>query len=77
MKFKVTLKDPDGFFDGVQDAVTQQLLILDLPEDEREALHDVKQEKIMEFIDKWVEYSEYVTIEFDTEANTATVLPRR
>ena len=77
MKFKVTLKDPDGFFDGVQDAVTQQLLILDLPEDEREALHDVKQEKIMEFIDKWVKYSEYVTIEFDTEANTATVLPRR
>jgi uncharacterized protein YerC len=32
-------------------------------------------DEALEFVKKYVKYEEYVTIEFDTEAKTATVLP--
>lgn len=77
MKFSVQLKDPDGFYDGVHDAVKAQIDELGkLSDDERESLEEIRMNSINEAIDKWVEYNEYITIEFDTEANTATVVPR-
>lgn len=41
------------------------------------AMEDVKspeKEKIRSIAEQWIKYSEYCTIEIDTEANTATVL---
>jgi hypothetical protein len=32
-------------------------------------------EPMQEFASRWVKYGEYITIEFDTEAGTATVVP--
>jgi len=76
MKFTVTLKDPDGFYESIKEAVDNSLngtTLLD--EDEFEELAEIRRVKINEAISKWVKYSEYITIEFDTTANTATVVP--
>ncbi len=56
MKFQITFKDPDGFYESIKD----------LPEDQREEAE--------QFAAEYTRYSEYLTVEFDTEAGTATVL---
>jgi hypothetical protein len=59
MIFRITFKDPDGVDDSVAEAADK---------------HGVPEEDIREHIRPWVEFSEYVTIEIDTVARTATVL---
>jgi hypothetical protein len=76
MKFKVHIKDPDGFYDAINDAVKEQLQALSLPDDEKGALHYVKSEKVASFLKQWVKYGECMVVEFDTETNSATVLRR-
>ena len=76
MKIKITLKDPDGFWDGVSNAVQAEVQKLDgLRFSERVSLAETRRDSILEYLSTWVEHSEYITIEFDTEAKTATVLP--
>jgi hypothetical protein len=77
MKFRVILKDPDGFSEGVMDAVDDELKRLNLNKDDQETLREPKELKLFEFLEKWVEYSEYVTLEFDTEEKTAIVVDRK
>ena len=78
MKFKVTLKDPDGFHECTQDAAKDAVMAIDgLDAGERESLIETRTEKLGEFMAKWVEYGEYISIEFDTEAKTATVVARK
>ena len=73
MKIVVTLKDPDGFYESVEEEVVKSLKSSGLPEHEQEALTDTRLQKAWEFLSTWVECQEYVTLEFDTEAGTATV----
>lgn len=75
MKFKVMLKDPDAFFEAVTDVIDVSLKGTTFSEDEFEALAEIWREKISESISKWVKFSECITIEFDTTAGTATVVP--
>jgi len=76
MKIKITLKDPDGVYDSLQKAAEESVdEITGIDEDEKEELIERRKEKISESIEKWVEYDEYVTIEIDTDNNTAKVLP--
>jgi len=77
MKFTVYLKDPDGFSDGIGDAVDASIKAMGLDEDEAEAIKEARTQKVSDALGKWVEYGEYVTLEFDTEAGTATVVPRK
>lgn len=77
MKFRVQLKDPDGFFDGVSDAIDASVESLDLDEEERDAVKERRRETVNSALEKWVKYSEYVTLEFDTDAGTATVVALR
>jgi len=74
MKIKVTMKDPDTMFVAVQDAVDQELSEMNLPKDEVDALSELRAEKEREKLSKWFRYSEYLTVEFDTDEMTATVL---
>ena len=75
MKFRITLKDPDGVSLSMDETLEEQVKELDLKDDEEiEAIKDVRRDKLNVFISKWVEYGEYVTIEFDSEAGTATVV---
>lgn len=75
MKFKVTLKDPDGVFDAVEDVVNEAEDLKNLHEQEAEAAATARKERLRAFMGAWVEYGEYVTVEFDTEAGTARVVP--
>jgi len=76
MKFRVTLKDPDGFSDAIQDAVTEEVRKLGLDADETEQLIEMRTSKAGDDLKHWVQYGEYVVIEFDTDAGTAVVVPR-
>lgn len=76
MKIKIQLKDPDGVYDAITDAVKDQLdKIEGITDDERETMQESRREGMNELLSKWIEYSEYITIEFDTEAGTAVVCP--
>jgi hypothetical protein len=72
MKFRVVFKTPDA----VEDALRS-----DLPEpadeDDEEAVYCLQEtiDEAIDFAARWVRYGESVTVEFDTEANTATVVP--
>lgn len=77
MKFTVTFKDPDTAMDARMDAVREQLRESNLPEEEKELLKDSRYMKLKEFTDKWIEWDEYIHVEFDTEAGTAVVLPSK
>jgi hypothetical protein len=70
MKFIVTFKTPDA----VLDAIERELPPAIVGNQEEESLRAYEVEKLAEFVAKWVRYGEYVDIEFDTEAGTATVL---
>lgn len=60
MKFHITFKDPDGVYDSLSDAG------IDINEMDTE---------VEWVVDKFLDYKEYVTIELDTETQTARVIP--
>lgn len=71
---RVTMKDTDSLYESVREYTEEELKNLGLPLDEQEILKEARQEKYSESIGKFFEYSEYITIEFNTEANTARVI---
>lgn len=73
-KILITLKDPDTMHDAIEDHVTNELSSSELPQDEQDALREVRIEKYANIIGDWFGWGEYVTLEFDTEAKTARVL---
>ena len=76
MKIKITLKDPDGFWEAVNDAAKDAIRNVEgLSESERETLLQSRHDSILKDLEPWVECDEQVTIMFDTDAKTATVLP--
>ena len=76
MKIKITFKDPDGVYDRISDVVIDQLRNIEgITDDERETMEESRREGMNELLSKWIEYSEYITIEFDAEAGTAVVCP--
>lgn len=75
MKVKVFIKDPDVLQDGVEESVDEELKNSGLAEDEQEAVRELRIEKALDVANTWWEYSEYITVEFDTEARTARVVP--
>ena len=78
MKIVVTLKDPDGFSECVDEAVEAELKKIEgLDDEERDELLDVRREKTWDKLEKFVDCQEYLRVEFDTEAGTATVLPNK
>ncbi len=76
MKLRVTFKDPDGPADCIDEAIREEVGKLKLDGDEEEAVFEVRREKLKKKLAKWLPYMEYVTIEFDTDAGTATVVPK-
>lgn len=75
MKIRVTLKDPDTMHDAVDDAVGKMPPPDGVESEEWDRIRESRAEKVKEAISaKWMEYSEYLTVEFDTDAGTATVI---
>lgn len=78
MKFRVTMKDPDGVFDCVTEAVKESLKSVEgISDDEREALEEERTESVQGVMKRWFEYSEYLTVEVDTDAGTCVVVPNK
>lgn len=68
MKIRLHLKDYDGVFDSLDEIVKAKNR--GASKEELRAAHRELEKKI----DPWVSFGEYVSIEIDTETNTATVL---
>ena len=77
MKFQITLKDPDGFSNSIRQAVEESLAKLPLEGEELESAIELRTKVVEDFLEKWVNYGEYITIEFDKKSGTATVLTRK
>lgn len=60
MKIKLTFKTPDAVYDALNDSNIDD---------------DVKRDRIYAGIGKYVEYGEYLTVEYDTETKTMVVVP--
>lgn len=74
MKIQINLKDPNGFYESVFDAVSDELIDLNLTSEEKKNIRETRMEEIRTFLRKWVSGGEYVSLEFDTETGTAKVL---
>jgi hypothetical protein len=80
MKIRVTLQDPDTLYDDVESAVRADIKAntSGLSKKEQKAILDERCDEERSVIaERWMPYSEYLTVEFDTEAGTATVVPAK
>ena len=75
MKFQVTFKTPDAVTDAVK-RYAQQNTPEHLSDAEQDEYLANAMDAALTCVLKWVRYAEVVTIEFDTEADTATVVER-
>ena len=75
MKFKVTFKTPDAVTDAVKEAAEQEVSEI-VDAEERSIQQSELAEQLSDFASTWVKYEEYITVEFDTEKGTATVVPQ-
>lgn len=76
MKINVSLKDPDGFSNSVDEAVRASVdSTPGLDEDEKEHIFETRRETVWKKLARFVQYQEYVSIEFDTDEGTAVVVP--
>lgn len=78
MKFTVTMKDPDVLEDAIERAAEKSVLeeYPTMATKERELLTEVRCEVARQVAGQWFEYGEYIDVEVDTDAGTATVLRR-
>jgi hypothetical protein len=76
MIIRVHIQDPDAFSQAIDEAIEQSFADTELDSDEKDALLDLRREKAEKALEKWVEYVEYVTLEFDTVALTAKVVEK-
>jgi hypothetical protein len=66
MKFRITMKDPDGVHDGLTEADKSEGAGQGFGYDER-----------VELLKKWFKYREYLTVEIDTDAKTIVVVDQK
>lgn len=71
MKFTITLKDPDGVSNSLQEAAEEWANFVEgLVSEEHNDIVESRKGRLSKIIEKWFEHSEYVTLEIDTEAQT-------
>ncbi len=76
MKIAITLKDPDGVHECINDmAVNMAKGVTFCDTAEAELFVTNRRDRLAEKCRPFVEYGEYVTIEIDTDTNTAIVVP--
>lgn len=78
MKIRVTLKDPDTMHDSVDDAFMRLPRPNGISKSEWAVLCEARaSDAKSEIARRWMAYGEYLEVEFDLEAGTATVLPAK
>jgi hypothetical protein len=77
VKLRITIKDPDCLFEPVEDAVRDEVeRLVGLSDDEKKDLIEDRADALRAKLGRWFEYGEYLLIEIDTDAMTATVVER-
>jgi hypothetical protein len=77
MKVRAYFKDPDTMPDAVDDSAKMLPRPDGISEREWELIREQRAEAAKDYIaGKWMEYSEYLMVEFDTDNGTAKVLQR-
>lgn len=77
MKVRVTLKDPDTMPDAVDDAAKRLKKPDGITSSEWATLREQRAEEAKSIISEhWMDYAEYLEVEFDTDALTAKVIER-
>lgn len=79
MIYNITFKDPDAVIDCVEEQLKEQLnkQYPELDIFELNALRESRNEKVQKFLSRWIEFGEYLTVEFDDEKGTATVVQQK
>lgn len=78
MKIRAVLKDPDSLHAAVEDAITADLdaSTSGISDQARASMRTARVDDVWgELSERWVAYSEYLIVEFDTDDWTATVRP--
>lgn len=76
MKIRVTLKDPDTMHDAVDEAAKRLPKPEGVSPKEWKSLCEERAGEAKDIISqRWMEYGEYLEVDFDTDALTATVVP--
>ena len=76
MKIKITMKSPDAVYESIKEAVKGSVATIEGLEDfELEEMEESRTKSVGEKLSKWIEYGEYITVEFDTETGEAIVVP--
>ena len=75
MKIQIKLRDGDSIKYYTSKQCEQSVANIDLTNSERQLLTHIRENDVNENLAKWIECGEYVRIEFDLDAGTATVLP--
>lgn len=70
-QLKIYPKDPDGVYHSIEEFVWKEFDQFDA--DERDDLLELRREQMLDHVRQFVKYGEYITIEFDTEADTTIV----
>lgn len=81
MKFRITLKDPNGADASLDHEIERfmELMKESLPDgsvdpEELEQMEDQHRDVVQKYMNMWLRYGEYVTLEIDTDAGTCTVV---
>jgi hypothetical protein len=74
MKVRVTMKDPDALDEALYEAVLKLQKPEDVSKEEWQLICEHRQAAAHDAIRPFMKYSEYITVEFDTDAHTATVI---
>lgn len=75
MKITISIKDPDSVFESISDTVRESLDEMGgLSSEEKDRLSETRVNEMFDILSRWIQYGEYIRIEFDTEAGTAKVL---
>lgn len=75
MKFTITFKDPDGVDECLTDAINADIDrdTEGLSDMEKQAIFDIRYEAMKKKLAKFIRYGEYLVVDFDLDAGTATV----
>lgn len=75
MKVTIHMKSPDAVGDAVREACVAESsrIAPGADDDQREILFDDIEQKMDEKLKKWIEFGEYITVEFDLDSMTAAV----
>lgn len=83
MKLQITFKTPDAGDDEIDCLVRREIDkrltnsnvdSASVDEEDKREMSKTLKDGIKEKLSKWIEYGEYITVEFDLEKNIATVI---